>query len=190
MPRTPRPPTRAPTGAGQGDLADLLAPLCAATDALARLDAGAQAAPEPVRAGLLARLALLEAAGFLAHAQAWIHPLDLSLRDLGLAPSLALVATGGGRRALPHTAASGATAWDDTPLDDLPSGEAALADALAFARFLPRLAGAAGRDPGRLDQALVAALATLGASDLTGDNVAAWWRAQTVTPTARPPARR
>src|SRR5262245_30309691 len=175
-PPTPRTPPRAPGEAGQGNL---LSPLCAAADALARLDASAAAAPEPVRAGLIARLALLEAAGCLAHAQAWIHPLDLALRDLGLAHSLALVATGGGRRALPHTAAAGATDWDDTPLDDLPSGEAALADALALARFLPRLAGGGGRDPGRLENILAAGLATLGARDLTGKNFAAWWRAQT-----------
>jgi hypothetical protein len=38
------------------DLPALLGPLCAATEALARLDARAAAAPAPVRAGLIARM--------------------------------------------------------------------------------------------------------------------------------------
>ena len=62
-------------------LAGLLVPLCDATDALARLDARA-AAPDAVRDGLRARMATAEAAGWLAHAHAWVHPLDLSLREL------------------------------------------------------------------------------------------------------------
>ena len=58
-------------------LAGLLVPLCDATDALARLDARAAAAPDAVRDGLRARMATAEAAGWLAHAHAWVHPLDL-----------------------------------------------------------------------------------------------------------------
>ena len=65
------------------ELPRLLGPLCAATDALARLDARAAAAADAVRDGLIARMAFAEAAGWLAHAHAWVHPLDLSLRALG-----------------------------------------------------------------------------------------------------------
>jgi hypothetical protein len=61
----------------------LLLPLCAATDLLARLDVRAEVATSGVREGLIARLAYLEAAGFLAHAHAWAHPLDLALREHG-----------------------------------------------------------------------------------------------------------
>src|SRR5436190_21366846 len=46
----------------------LLATLADAADALARLDARVAAADQTVRDGLLARLALTEAAGWLAHA--------------------------------------------------------------------------------------------------------------------------
>ena len=91
----------------QSDPADaccaLLVPLCAATDALARLDARIEAAATAIREGLIARLAYLEAAGFLAHAHAWAHPLDLALRERGLTASAALAAAGGADRALPQT---------------------------------------------------------------------------------------
>ena len=44
-----------------------------------------RALPRPhltaVRDGLIARMAFAEAAGWLAHAHAWVHPLDLALRD-------------------------------------------------------------------------------------------------------------
>src|SRR5205823_15070572 len=53
-------------------LAALLVPLCDAQDALARLDARAAAAPAVVRDGLCARMALTEAAGWLAYARAWV----------------------------------------------------------------------------------------------------------------------
>src|SRR5919112_863557 len=49
-----------------GEAAALLAPLALAQDALARLDARAEAAPAPLRDGLIARLAFQEAAGCLA----------------------------------------------------------------------------------------------------------------------------
>jgi hypothetical protein len=44
-------------------------------------------------------MAFTEAAGWLAHAHAWVHPLDLT-------GSTALAATGGGHRVLPHTFAT------------------------------------------------------------------------------------
>ena len=92
----------------------LLLPLCAATDLLARLDARAEAAASGVREGLIARLAYLEAAGFLAHAHAhaWAHPLDLALREHGLTASAALAVAGAPDSALPQTFATGAPrAW-------------------------------------------------------------------------------
>jgi hypothetical protein len=64
------------------EAAALLTPLAFAQDALARLDARAEAAPTPLRDGLIARLAFREAAGYLAAEHAWVHPHDLALRDL------------------------------------------------------------------------------------------------------------
>jgi hypothetical protein len=61
----------------------LLATLADASDALARLDTSLAAADAAVQDGLLARLALREAAGWLAHAHTWVHPLDLALRAAG-----------------------------------------------------------------------------------------------------------
>ena len=48
-------------------------------------------------------MAFAEAAGWLAHAHAWVHPLDLALRDAGLTARTALAAVGAGHRALPQT---------------------------------------------------------------------------------------
>jgi hypothetical protein len=118
-----------------------LGPLCDATDALARLDARAAAAPDAIREGLVARMAYAEAAGWLAHAHVWVHPLDLALRDLALTGSTALAATGGGHRVLPHTFAVGRTDWDAQTCDDMAAGDRAVADALALARLLRRSAG-------------------------------------------------
>jgi hypothetical protein len=63
-----RPPSAPADRAGlaAADLPVLLATLADAADALARLDARTAAADDAVRAGLLARLALTEAAGWLA----------------------------------------------------------------------------------------------------------------------------
>jgi hypothetical protein len=118
-----------------------LGPLCDATDTLARLDARAAAAPDAIREGLVARMAYAEAAGWLAHAHVWVHPLDLALRDLALTGSTALAATGGGHRVLPHTFAVGRTDWDAQTFDDMAEGDRAVADALALARLLRRSAG-------------------------------------------------
>jgi hypothetical protein len=127
-PGAPRPapiPTRPPQPAP--DLPALLGPLCAAQDALARLDAKAEAAAPPVRAGLAARLALREAAGWLAHAAAWVHPIDLALRDAGL--------TGLGD--LPNTPGHH---WDAMDGPALLRAEAAVQRGLRLARLLRRLA--------------------------------------------------
>lgn len=125
-------------------LHEILAPLCAATAALARLDGRAAMAPEAVREGLIARMAFAEAAGWLAHAHAWVHPLDLALRDLGLAGPAALAGLGGGRQVMRHTFAAGPTDWDAPSLDDIAAGDRAVADALALARVLRRVPGAPG----------------------------------------------
>src|SRR5690349_15491200 len=70
--------TASSDGAPLGDIAALLTPLAFAQDALARLDARAEAAPAPLRDGLIARLAFREAAGCLAAEHAWVHPHDLA----------------------------------------------------------------------------------------------------------------
>ena len=62
----------------------LLLPLATAQDALARLEVEAALASEPVHEGLVARLALSEAAGWLAHNGAWVSATDLALRDARL----------------------------------------------------------------------------------------------------------
>ena len=73
LPRTATPARR--------DAEPLLGPLAAASAALARLDAMAEMASEPVRDGLIARLAYAEAAGRLASQGITTHPVDLALRD-------------------------------------------------------------------------------------------------------------
>src|SRR4051794_8508701 len=84
--RKPNGPARRRTassdGAPLGEAATLLAPLAFAQDALARLDARAEAAPARLRDGLIARLAFREAESCLTAEHAWVHPHDLALRDL------------------------------------------------------------------------------------------------------------
>jgi hypothetical protein len=175
---TPR--RTASRAAGTDDLRDLLGPLCAATDALARLDARAAATDDPVREGLLARLAYLEAAGFLAHAHAWAHPLDLALRERGLTASTALAAAGAPDRALPQTFAAVVTplAWAEPPFDELAQGDAAIAEALALRRALRRLTAMAGVT------AVAELLQGLGSGALEGAGFACWW--DSVVPPVRP----
>jgi hypothetical protein len=124
------------------DLPALLGPLCDAQDVLARLDARAGAAGPKIREGLMARLAYAEAAGWLAHAQAWVHPLDLALRDLDLTGSYAVAAAGGGARVMPHTYGGGErqAGWDEQPFDAMADADRAVSDALALARLLRQLA--------------------------------------------------
>ena len=145
-------------------LAGLLVPLCAATDALARLDARAAAAPDAVRDGLRARMATAEAAGWLAHAHAWVHPLDLSLRAAGLTASTALAAVGHGARSLPQTFAGAADPldWADPPFDAMADGDRAIADALSLVRLLRRLPGRPAAGPFATPATAAAALATIG----------------------------
>jgi hypothetical protein len=179
--RTRRLPGAAPAWLDREDLATLLVPLCEAIDALARLDARAAAAEAAVRDGLLARMAYLEAAGFLAHTHAWVHPIDLALRDLGLTAPTALAALGAPHRSLPQTFASTSLpdAWADPPLDHLPVGDAAVTEALTLARLLRRLP----RHHTPAD--LAAALTALGAGGLDAGTFAAWWESMTPAPAAR-----
>lgn len=117
----------------------LLSALSEAEDVISRLDASALTAPEPVREGLVARIAFREASGWLAHARAWVHPTDLCLRDLGLTGSFLAAAAGGRlRNEMPQTSRS-------VPADSLESADflpddTAVATALALARSLRRLA--------------------------------------------------
>jgi hypothetical protein len=159
-------PSPGPDSWLSGDaLAGLLVPLCDATDALARLDARAAAAPDAVREGLLARMATAEAAGWLAHAHAWVHPLDLSLRAAGLTASTALAAVGRGARSLPQTFAGPAAPldWADPPYDALADGDRAIADALSLVRLLRRLPGRPATGPFATPAAATAGLESLGA---------------------------
>ncbi len=91
-------------------------------------------------------MAFAEAAGWLAHAHAWVHPLDLALRVLGLTAPTALAAVGAGHRALPQTFAGPAEPrdWADPPFEALAEGDRAVAEALALARLLRRLPGNTG----------------------------------------------
>jgi len=124
--------------AGSLPLAALLAPLCAAQEALTRLDARLEAASEPVRQGALARLAYREAAGFLAARHAWVHPNDLALRDLDLTGHFdAAVQSGAPAAALPSTMAGQDAGWlEPASLSTLVLHEAAVPAALHLARLL------------------------------------------------------
>ena len=62
----------------------MIAELLAAQDGLARLEGEAGMAPEDVREGLVARMGVREAGGWLAHHGSWVHPVDLALREAGV----------------------------------------------------------------------------------------------------------
>lgn len=154
----------------------LLHALAAAEDALSRLDAGALAATPAVREGLAARLAFREAAGWLAHAETWVHPLDLALRDLGLTGSLAAAALAGRLGAsLPATVARGGPQAGDAG-ESLPE-DRSVALALALARGLRRLGTAATWRPLASPAAMAEALAPLGGG-MDAAGFARWQAAQ------------
>ena len=146
----PHPPAAAP------DPARLLRPLSQAEDLLSRLDARAGAASGVVRQGLVARLALAEAAAWLTQAGLPTHPHDLGLRAAGLTGSWsaasdlhrlerAMPATWGG-----HGGEVGAVA-----------AEHPVEQALALARLLTRLP-VFRTDPLNEAERLAAALRLLG----------------------------
>jgi HTH DNA binding domain len=170
-PTASRPPPMPPRRAwlAPDDILALLPALCAAQDALARLDARAAAAPESIQEGLVARIASLEAAGWLAHHGAWIHPRDLALRALGLTAGFASPA--GAARELPNTHAAGAHPWPRGGVDAL-LADAAAPTALALARLLRRLPR--GPDPFADAERGAATVAALGAGSLDPARFATW----------------
>jgi hypothetical protein len=156
----------------------LLIPLARAQDAVARLEASVAAAPHDVATGLRARLAFLEAAGFLAHRGPPVHPHDLALRDAGLTGSYTLAAmTGRLRREAPWTTAD--SAGEGVADDHL------VAQALAFARKWRRLAELATWQPLKSPETLTGPLSQLGAH-LTDDETTRAWLATLPGPSERP----
>ena len=119
---------------GYTDTHPLLVPLTDAADAMARLEASVAAASPAVAEGLRARIAYREAAGWLAHAHAWIHPRDLALRDAGLTGSYAVSALAGRLDVELPTMTKGGTAPEVVPSDQMVSA------ALRLARLWRRLA--------------------------------------------------
>jgi hypothetical protein len=123
----------------------------------------------------MARLAYAEAAGWLAHAQAWVHPLDLALRDLDLTGSYAVAAAGGGARVMPHTYGGGErqAGWDAQPFDAMAEADRAVSDALALARLLRQLA-ASKTDRFASAAAAETMLAVFGAGALDAPRFTQW----------------
>src|SRR5690349_13609014 len=109
---------RRPKPAGAPDYGhQLLAPLARAQDAVARLEARAEAADPGIAEGLRARMAYREAAGWLQFAQVSIHPRDLALRDAGVTGAYGPAAVIGRLEAeLPTTTAQG-YAFEIAPSD-------------------------------------------------------------------------
>ena len=174
LPARPAAPAPAPDGFIGVNFPALLGPLTAAQDALARLDAVAAAAPEPVREGLIARLAFREAAGWLAIVGCWVHPRDLALRAAHLI----------GATELPNTTGHH---WEDMDSTARLLAEGHVAT-LALTRFLRNLA----RQPKLLadaDAALAALAPLTGAADPF--RFATWrarWSGKSPTPALLPAA--
>jgi len=157
--------------------AALLVPLARAQDAVARLETLVAAAPDDLASGLRARLALFEAAGFLAHRGPPVHPHDLALREAGMTGSYSLAAlTGRLKQEAPWTAAAGG---EGVPDDHL------VAQALALARHWRRLAELSTVQPLRSVATLATSLSPLGAH-LADDETARDWLAALPGPTERP----
>ena len=143
----------------------LLMPLARAQDAVARLEAGVEAASEDIATGLRARVSLHEASGYLGHRQTTVHPRDLALHEAGLTGSYAAASILGTlANELPWTFADG-QARDATPNDWI------VDQALHYARLWRQLGTPAGSHrPERWPNAL----ALLGARGLTDDTLADW----------------
>lgn len=151
----------------------LLRALSSADEALTRLDASAAAAPEAIRVGLVARLALREASGWLAWRSAWIHPRDLALLQSGATGSVsAAVLTGRVREVLPHTFRGAGLEAEDADIADDREVELAL----NLARLLRRLAESTSWRPLSSVEAARSALEPLGlrAGALTTADWDAW----------------
>ncbi len=161
--------------------------LADATDALARLDARAAASPTPSGRGCIARMAFAEAAGWLAHTHAWVHPLDLALRDLGLTAPTALAAVGAGtapcRRPSP-----GPPRTATGPIRRSRRWPGLTARSPRHWHS-PGCCAASPENTGRTQFASATAaaetLASLGAGELDEENLSAWWSAHAPQPDAR-----
>jgi len=136
----------------------LLLPLAQAQDAMARLEASAAAASDPVREGLWTRLAFREAAGWLAHQGHWIHPVDLALRDAGLTGSYAAARLG---QRLPSVLP--VTTGTSEPPQQIPEDQE-VALALTVARLWHRLCESRTWRPLEDPDGLAAILSSLGES--------------------------
>jgi hypothetical protein len=172
----------------------LIAPLFRATNAIARLEAAVSCAPPAVIEGIGARIAYREAAGWLGHVSAWVHPTDLALKHLGLTGNyVAAGRTGQLKAHMPTTAAAGGPLDRPEPL----SAEWRIASALSLARQWRRLGefrtwrplqnphslreALTALDPAAAsfeDQELVAWLAGLSATPDTADLLTAAWAAR------------
>jgi hypothetical protein len=152
----------------------LLTPVADASAALARLDARLEAADPAVADGLRARLALREAAGWLAHQHGtWVHPVDLGLRDAGLTGSVTAASMRGRlRTVLPSTL--GEPARTEAAVAAPAAEDTAIALALQFARLWLRLAEHRSWAPLADPTAFTELLATLGHHAPAEDAVAAW----------------
>jgi HTH DNA binding domain len=152
------------------DAHPLLGPLARAQDAVARLEARAEAASPAVTEGLRARLALREAAGWLSQAHVAVHPQDLALRDSGMTGSYSAAAlTGRLDDALPATTAQGADF-------EAPPPDAAVDQALRLARLWRRLAEFRSWRPLADGAAVREALAALGCRGAYADTDIEDWR--------------
>jgi HTH DNA binding domain len=166
------PPRRQP--AATPDYAHpLLAPLARAQHAVTRLDARAEAAAPVIAEGLRARLALREAAGWLAWARFSIHPRDLALRDAGLTGAYGPAALADRLAAeLPATTAQG-TIFELAPSD------LTVHQALSMARYWRRLAEMRSWRPIVDAATMRELLASIGAGQPANDAEIAEWLADT-----------
>ena len=113
----------------------LLLPLAQAQDGLARLDALASVASPAVAEGLLARMALREASGWLAYSHIWVHHNDLALRSSSKTGSYSAAALKGDvRDVIPNSLAADGFEFETIAQD------AYVDIALWFARYWRRLA--------------------------------------------------
>lgn len=158
-----------PIRTSEADAIILLAPLAGASAALARLDARLEGAGPAVAEGLRARLALREAAGWLAHQHgAWVHPTDLGLRAASMTGSLTAAAMSGRLRAvLPTTMEDGSS--PEALAEDLAIGQA-----LQLGQLWRRLAEHRSWTPLGDAASLGPVLAQLGSVEPTEAAVADW----------------
>lgn len=154
----------------------MLRPLSQAQDAVARLEASLTVASDPVVEGLRARLAYREASGWLAQCGAWIHPLDLALREANLTGSVHAALVGGRLRETMPATATWRAALQDVPDDQ------AIARGFTLARLWRRLAELRTWRPLADAASLRQALALLGAPSLEEPALQAWLDVQRAQP--------